>query len=217
MLFLLVLVAVIALVVLWAVIATRRANRVEGRNDFALVYPMDSRGMRIPPPMRAAMPIVAPPMPVSPPVAPLRPPSDARVPELTLATVEDEVLDPSSTVQFRRPDDHAVQLLPGRLEVLSGDQRHTEIRLVRVSGERPEVILGRERSDTPGHVTLESATVSRRHARLEYASGVWKVANLSRTNAVVVNDEALSLNRERTLSDGDRLELGEVVLRFHAR
>ena len=73
------------------------------------------------------------------------------------------------------------------------------------------------RIPAPGHVTLESATVSRRHARLEYASGVWKVANLSRTNAVVVNDEALSLNRERTLSDGDRLELGEVVLRFHAR
>jgi hypothetical protein len=135
--------------------------------------------------------------------------------EVELAIVPSEEPDVSPTVHFRRPVEHAVQLLPGRLEVLAGEQRHKEIRLVRVPGERPEVILGRERIDAPGHVALQSSTVSRRHARLAYADGVWKVANLSQTNPVVVNDEALAADHERTLADGDCLELGEVVLRFH--
>jgi hypothetical protein len=44
------------------------------------------------------------------------------------------------------------------------------------------------------------------------------VSNLSQTNPVIVNDESLSANHgERVLADGDCLELGEVVLRFHAR
>ena len=35
---------------------------------------------------------------------------------------------------------------------------------------------------------------------------------------VVVNDEALSRKgSSRPLADGDRVELGEVILRFHAR
>jgi hypothetical protein len=124
----------------------------------------------------------------------------------------------SSTVRFRRPTDDAVQLLPGRLEVLAGEPHHKEIRFVRAPGERPEVILGRDLGDAPGHVALHATTVSRRHARLAYENGVWKVANLSQTNPVIVNDEALSVSHgERPLADGDCLELGEVVLRFHAR
>jgi len=59
--------------------------------------------------------------------------------------------------------------------------------------------------------------VSRRHARFSYADGQWVVRNLSQTNPLVVNDEELSdIDGERPLADGDRLELGEVVLRFHS-
>jgi predicted component of type VI protein secretion system len=44
------------------------------------------------------------------------------------------------------------------------------------------------------------------------------VANLSQTNPVIVNDlELTDLQGERQLADGDRIELGEVVLRFHAQ
>ncbi len=125
---------------------------------------------------------------------------------------------PTETVRFRRPTDDAVQLLPGRFEVIAGEPRHKEIRLVRVPGEKTEVVLGREPGDSPQHVALQSNTVSRRHARLAYANGHWAVANLSQTNPIVVNDEPLANgDGERTLADGDRLELGEVVLRFHAR
>ena len=59
--------------------------------------------------------------------------------------------------------------------------------------------------------------MSRQHARLAYTNGRWAVANLSQTNPVIVNDEELSdADNERPLVDGDRIELGEVVLRFHA-
>jgi len=121
-------------------------------------------------------------------------------------------------VRFRRPTDDAVQVLPGRLEVVAGEPYHKEIRFVRRPGEQPEVILGRDFDGSPGHVELQSKTVSRRHARLAFANGQWRVANLSQTNPIVVNDEALAAgNGERTLADGDCLELGEVVLRFHSR
>src|SRR5215831_7430384 len=124
---------------------------------------------------------------------------------------------PTETVRFRRPTDEPVQLIPGRLEVLAGSTRHREILFVRVPGKPPHLYLGRDAGPAPQYVGLGSPTVSRRHARFSYADGRWVVRNLSQTNPLVVNDEELSdLDGERPLTDGDRLELGEVVLRFHS-
>jgi hypothetical protein len=121
------------------------------------------------------------------------------------------------TVRFRRTTDEPVQLLPGRLEVLAGEKRHREIRFVRVPGELPQLILGREGGSSPQQVALESTTVSRRHARFAFTDGQWEVANLSQTNPLVVNDEILNaLDAPHALADGDRIELGDVVLRFRA-
>lgn len=134
--------------------------------------------------------------------------------------VKDDVDDipPNETIRFRRPVEEPVQLLPGRLEVVSGDTAHREIRFVRIPGEPMQLILGREGGPSPQYVALKSGTVSRQHARLAFNNGRWAVANLSKTNPVVVNDEELSYTEgERSLDDGDQLELGEVVLRFHAR
>jgi hypothetical protein len=142
-------------------------------------------------------------------------------PEATVASetvTEPPEHSPTDTVHFRRPSDEALQLLPGRLEVLSGLASQREIRFVRVPGERPEVILGRDPSSSPQHVSLPSSTVSRQHARLDFSGGRWRLTNLSRTNPVVVNDEMLSnVQGYRALVDGDRIELGDVVLRFCAR
>jgi hypothetical protein len=124
----------------------------------------------------------------------------------------------TETVHFRRPSDDAVQLLPGRLQVLSGLTMPREIRFVRIPGERPQLIIGREPGASPPHVALPSSTVSRQHARLDFSGGRWGLTNLSRTNPVVLNDETLSsADGERPLADGDRIELGDVVLRFSAR
>ena len=124
----------------------------------------------------------------------------------------------SETVRFLRPGEEPIQILPGRLEVLSGEPKHREIRFVRSPGEPAELILGREPGRSPQSVALHSDTVSRRHAKFAYSNGRWAVTNLSRTNPVVVNDERLPDNSiERPLADGDRVELGEVVLRFRSR
>jgi FHA domain-containing protein len=124
----------------------------------------------------------------------------------------------SETVRFLRPGEEPIQILPGRLEVLSGEPKHREIRFVRSPGEPAELVLGREPGRSPQTVALHSDTVSRRHARFAYSNGRWAVTNLSRTNPVVVNDVRLPDNSiERPLADGDRVELGEVVLRFRSR
>lgn len=207
------LVVVVVSLVVWAIIRVPREDRVEERNSFLLI-PVDPTRASLPRPTRAPRPLATAGAPA--PAARASPPPATRPDDAVAAAPAAETGD-TATVQFRRPVEHAVQLLPGRLEVVAGERRHKEIRLVRVPGERPEVVLGREQVDTPGHVALQSSTVSRRHARLVYADGRWIVANLSQTNPVVVNDEALAIEHERTLADGDRLELGEVVLRFHAR
>lgn len=144
------------------------------------------------------------------PIATYAPPPDRAVKRAPPVT--------SDTVHFRRPTDEALQLLPGRLEVLSGLSTPREIRFVRIPGERPQLILGREPGNSPQDVALPSSTVSRQHARLDFTAGRWGVTNLSRTNPVVVNDETLgSGDGQRLLTDGDRIELGDVVLRFCAR
>lgn len=135
-----------------------------------------------------------------------------------LDDVEDMQVAPNETVRFRRPVEEPVQLLPGRLEVLSGEPQKHEIRFVRIPGEPMEMILGRDAGPSAQYVALKSGTVSRRHARLAFSNGQWAVANLSQTNPVVVNDQELAQSDgARGLADGDRLELGEVVLRFRAR
>ena len=146
------------------------------------------------------------------------PPTDAeRYVPLVVDADMAQPLSAQETVRFRRTTDEPVQLLPGRLEVLAGEKRHREIRFVRVPGELPELILGREGGAAPQQVALESTTVSRRHARFAFTDGQWGVANLSQTNPLVVNDEVLNaLDAPRMLTDGDRIELGDVVLRFRA-
>ena len=122
---------------------------------------------------------------------------------------------PNETVRFVRPGDEAVQLLPARFEVVSGIKPPQVIRFVRVPGQPAEMIIGREAASSPQQVTLTSSTVSRRHARVSWSDGRWLVSNLSRTNPVVVNDHALAeFEGPRPLLDGDRIELGDVVLRF---
>ena len=202
-----------------------RAERRTGYAPIPLVFPMNAgiaweTSMSAPqlqtleanPASRFAPPPVAP--PVAPPV---RPVAERSINIPTSFDGDGQVAATSETVRFVRPTDEVVQLLPGHLEVLSGDSRQQEIRFVRVAGQQPHLILGRNPGRSPQHVSLNSSTVSRQHARLAFSGGRWMVANLSQTNPVVVNDQELTnLDGERQLADGDRIELGEVVLRFHA-
>lgn len=237
-----VIVAVLVIVAISVTIFIVRLERREVRGSFPLIHAQAPVVQAIAPqPQRgsvpanrtnqsapaSAAPIAAAPAAAAPvALVPVAPVPVTRTPvapaprrrDDEIALVRSDEPESSPTVRFRRPTEHAMQLLPGRLEVVAGEPGYKEIRLVRVPGERPEVILGREVGESPGYIALHSTTVSRRHARLAYANGTWTVANLSQTNPVVVNDQALAASHgERTLADGDCLELGEVVLRFHAQ
>lgn len=132
--------------------------------------------------------------------------------------VDEPVAANGETIRFKRPIDDPVQLLPGRLEILAGEPRPHDIRFVKIPGEPLAVILGRDAGPSARYVALHSGTVSRRHARFAFANGRWAVTSLSRTNPVVVNDAELAGDDDgRVLNDGDRIELGEVVLRFRDR
>jgi hypothetical protein len=220
---------VVAVVVIAAAIAATvsfvrwRAGRRTAYAPIPLVFPMNS-GISWESTLSAKE---APPPPGQAPVSSFAPLTSAAVPPRvaserpigipTTMDGESQVSATSETVRFQRPNDDVVQLLPGHLEVVSGDSRHQEIRFVRVQGQQPQLILGRNPGRSPQHIALNSSTVSRQHARLAFSGGKWAVANLSKTNPVVVNDQELTnLDGERQLADGDRIELGEVVLRFHA-
>ncbi|MEO8561883.1 MAG: FHA domain-containing protein [bacterium] len=199
-----------------------RAERRAAHAPIPLVFPMnsgiawDSALSAAPPhPMEPSRSFTSFGSPIE--IVPAPRESDDRAADVPLRMDREQAPLNSETVRFQRPPEEVVQLLPGHLEVLAGDSRHHEIRFVRVQGQQPQLILGRNPGRSPQHIALNSSTVSRQHARLAFAGGKWAVANLSMTNPVVVNNVELSnVDGERQLSDGDRIELGEVVLRFHA-
>ncbi|HEV2130847.1 MAG TPA: FHA domain-containing protein [Longimicrobiaceae bacterium] len=122
------------------------------------------------------------------------------------------------TVRYYRPVDDTVQFLPGRLEIVEGEDRGQDIRFIRTAGGVAEITFGRSSGPAHRHVQLRARTVSREHARLRYERDGWRIGNLSQTNPVVVNGEELhSVQDTRALSDGDLIEMGEVVFRFRER
>ena len=115
--------------------------------------------------------------------------------------------------------DRTLQFLPGRLEVIAGKGLGNEIRFVRTGGpDGSSVTFGRSNGPPYRHVQLDVPTVSRRHARMRWDGSHWVLTNLSATNPVAINGVALpGEGTAIDLSDGDRVEMGEVAFRFHAQ
>ena len=123
--------------------------------------------------------------------------------------------DSDGVVQYQRPPDGTLQLLPGRLEVERGPGEGREIRFVRVPGSPAEVTFGRSEGPEFRHVQLHSPTVSRQHARMSFNGTLWTVRNESSTNPTRVNGRTLSSGVEEVpLADGDTLEIGDITFRF---
>lgn len=140
-----------------------------------------------------------------------------------------------ASVRYWRPADGTLQFLPGRLEVIAGRDAGQEIRFVRTPGpDGTRVTFGRAEGAPYRHVQLREPTVSRAHARMSLevngasspdgrapSSAHWRLENLSATNPVVVNGKPLGAEEgpgcSVLLEEGDRIEMGEVVFRFHER
>lgn len=118
----------------------------------------------------------------------------------------------------RPPVEATLQFLPGRLEVLEGREIGQEIRFVRTPGAQvTEITIGRSSGPMYRHIQLHEPTVSRLHAKMTLEGRQWRITNLSATNPVVVNSNPLTGEGTSVLlADGDRIELGEVVLRFRS-
>jgi hypothetical protein len=113
--------------------------------------------------------------------------------------------------------DPTLQLLPGRLEVVAGMDGDS-IRFIKQPGVTQEVTLGRSRGEPGSHVQVPSPTVSRMHVRMKFEGGRWTLENLSETNPVSINGRpATGRGAQCVLSDGDRIELGEVAFFFRNR
>lgn len=119
----------------------------------------------------------------------------------------------------RPPTDGTLQFLPGRMEIIEGRDIGQEIRFVRQPGvPQTEITFGRGDGPPYRHVQLHEPTVSRLHARITQEDRRWRLTNLSRTNPVIVNGAPLEgEGASHLLAEGDRLEMGEVALRFRAR
>jgi hypothetical protein len=111
-----------------------------------------------------------------------------------------------------------LRMLPGRLEVVEGHPTDREIRFVAEPGLADQrFTMGRGEGPPNQHVCLQGQTVSRLHAALTYHDGGWGIENLSSTNPLRVNGQAVdAADTMVPLTDGDLIELGEVVLRFRA-
>lgn len=149
--------------------------------------------------------------------APVSPDADTEDPHAGETETGESVQ--SGPIRFHRPPEGTLQLLPGRLQIVSENERLEEIRFVKVSGHDAAVTFGRSDGRPHLHIQLESPTVSRMHATMRYRDGSWYLSNLSKTNPVIVNDRELSEapSPDVKLTDGDRIEMGEVVFRFGSR
>lgn len=111
----------------------------------------------------------------------------------------------------------SVVVLPGHLEVEVGGNVGEAIRFMRVKGEPADITIGAAEGPRHRHIKLPADTISRTHARMQYADGRWRITNLSPNNPTLVNGQELDASaRTRLLDDGDMIQIGEMMLRFRA-
>jgi PPM family protein phosphatase len=150
------------------------------------------------------------PAPSPGPVAPPPPDATPTAPSFPSETVE------AGLVRFERAAEGTLQLLPGRFVIQSDAGRGEEIRFVRVPGAPAQITFGRSAGPPHRHVQLQSPTVSRLHAELNFDGDVWTLRNHSSTNPTLLNGRSLGSQVSGVeLQDGDRVEMGEVTFLFH--
>lgn len=122
------------------------------------------------------------------------------------------------TVKIAIPPAGTLKLLPGRLLVISGEDKIKELRFYKTkTQDENEILFGRASGSSYNYVQLKSMTVSAKHAKMLYAGGKFTIINYSGTNPVKVNGKELEVNGATALNDSDHIELGEVVFEFRAQ
>lgn len=168
------------------------------------------------PPLPPAKTPAAPSTPTVSSSPPRPPPSSSTVSESVRATSAPSETVEAGPVRFERASEGTLQLLPGRFVIDSEAGKGEEIRFVRVPGSPAQITFGRSAGPAHRHVQLQSPTVSRLHAELNFNENTWTLQNRSSTNPTILNGRSLASQVSAVdLHDGDRVEMGEVVFLFH--
>ena len=152
-------------------------------------------------------------------MTPVRSEPEAALPAHKPAVPEPEGVT-GSTVKIHRPPAGTLKVLPGRFEVIAGESEVKEIRFYKVPTQPlPEVTFGRLAGSPYVHVQLNSPTVSGRQGKMTYQGGQWLFTNFAppTSNPTRVNGRDLAVDESVPLREGDRVEMGDVVLIFHER
>ena len=160
---------------------------------------------------------VLPPLPTAPPRAVSEPVPAIVAPSETVEGIAapSEMVE-AGPVRFERASEGTLQLLPGRFVIESDAGKGEEIRFVRIPGAPAQITFGRSAGPAHRHVQLQSPTVSRLHAELNFNENTWTLQNRSATNPTLLNGRSLGSQVSAVnLQDGDRVEMGEVVFLFH--
>lgn len=121
------------------------------------------------------------------------------------------------TIKLHSPPPGTMKLLPGYLEVVSGEEKVKEVRFFMPKGQLDyEFTFGRDEGPPYSHIQLEHGTVSSRQAKLIYADNAFRLINYSTTNPTKVSDKNLGENESAKLQDGDTIEMGIVKFVYHA-
>jgi hypothetical protein len=114
------------------------------------------------------------------------------------------------------------KVLPGQLVVVDNGQESDVLYLSDQSG-RGEIEIGRDSPDIAGGIRIKdpSNTVSRRQARIVFLADrrQFQLFNLAgeNSNPTAVNGRALRENESVTLTDGDRIAMGGLTVKFAAK
>jgi pSer/pThr/pTyr-binding forkhead associated (FHA) protein len=112
-----------------------------------------------------------------------------------------------------------MKLIPGGLEVITGDDKG---RTIRISGYPTEdgstVTIGREPVSGPrdyAHIQLKERTISRKQAEIIYKDGKLFIKNLSQTNYTSLNGKDIPVDTELELKSGSIITFGEIEMKYN--
>lgn len=111
--------------------------------------------------------------------------------------------DPQTTQRLRVPADAVPPASGGLLVVIKGERLGARVEL----GDAP-LVIGR---GSDADFRIDHRSVSRQHCRLLRDGAGWRVEDLGSTNRTLLNGRPVE---SAALADGDRLSIGETVLKF---
>lgn len=124
------------------------------------------------------------------------------------------------TIKMHAPPPNTIKLLPGWFEVVSGDEVVKQIRFYKMRGDATsETTFGRAVGRPYTHIQLKPMTVSSRQAKVTIEPSGARLTNFASadSNPTRVNSREMAVGESLVLQEGDSVEMGEVVFRFHAQ